>query len=348
MKKRLEETRLRQEAENKLRRLKAELEDTQARNKERGMIVTSQQLLDILAIDTMQIQDEVVIILRKGQNSDPYIHNRSHLLMQSPRFHVWLTSNISGCLLVDGNAQSASERISAMTVVSAMLAQNLPGESETASVIQFFCGLHTDQDENLSGPRGLLRSLLAQLVHIFNLQLNFVHSNEYDEFKRFHTSRLCVLIGVLIKQLPKGSVLFCIIDGISLYENDDWMQETSFALRKIIDLSYDPQVQATFKVLITSPLASRYIARHISAQDHLALPRDSAENDGTPLTRRQFMMQSRRRQEKGATLGDSRFGQSRHMSDDGFDESFDNDEVDEEVDEGFVEGDFNEGNFGER
>ena len=286
------------------------------------MIVTTTKLLKLLAVDMARIKNEAVTIIRRGRSSDQSVHDRGHLLMQHWTFQAWMASGQSKCLLVDGNAGSAAERVSAMTVVCALLAHSLP--NETAGIITYFCGLHTDPADALGGPCGILRAILAQVILDYSVHLGFVDSEEYDDLQRFDLRRLCILLRVSIKKLPAGVVLFCMIDGVSLYEKDGWLEETCYALKTICDLTRDSEVSATFKLLVTSPLASRYMARYVQEGDHLILPRDLRGGSGGPISNRQLMMQSRR------------------MAD----EDKDSEEIDGmSFDEGFVDGDYDEGNF---
>ena len=286
------------------------------------MIVTTKKLLELLAVDTAMLENEAAAMLRRGHGSDQSIHDRSHLLMRNRTFQAWLASGHSKRLLVDGNAGSASERVSAMTVVCALLAHSLP--NETSSTITYFCGLHTDPADTLSGPCGMLRATLAHLIHTYNVHLDFVDSEEYDELQRFDLRRLCILLRVLMKKLPAGVVIFCMIDGISLYEKDDWLEGTCYTLRMIGDLTRDPELSAIFKLLVTSPLASRYMGKYVPEEDRLVLPRDLGKGDGSSISNRQLMMQPRRMVDE-----DKDVERSEEMC----------------LDEGFVEGDFDEGNF---
>ena len=321
---RLEESRKREEAERSQQETETRLRLAEDRlkqhaNEHQGMLVRPAQLLSILAVeDPTQISRDVQDVIRRGQISDQSLHGRGHFLMQSPKFQVWLSSAQSRCLLVDGNAESSLERVSAMSVVCALLAQSLP--NETARVVTFFCGLNTRMDNALSGPQNLLRNLLAQLIDTYKLSTNFVDGSAYHELQRFDLHRLCTLFVELVKKLPHGAVLFCLIDGISWYENEEWVQETCLVIQTITNLTRDPEIRAVFKILIASPVASRYVRNCVSVQDHLGLPHDVAACDGSPLSRRQMMMQSRRQTVET------------------FDEYV-------EEDEGYGEGSFDEGNI---
>ena len=146
------------------------------KGKKSESILESHQILELLAIDCTEVAKDLASMLRLGRAADLSYHNRGSLLMQSRKFQDWLTSTSPIFLLVDGNGQSAIERTSAMTFVSALLAQSLSDEG--AFCIHFFCGLHTTRSDDLSGPSGLLRVLLAQLVNIHTFRVGFTDNGD--------------------------------------------------------------------------------------------------------------------------------------------------------------------------
>lgn len=254
------------------------------------MIVRSEELLEILGADHGRNRMDIDDAIRGGQLLGFAVHGRGHMLMQDPKFQAWLTSAQSRSLLVDGNAGSSMERISAMSVVCALLAQSLP--TETASTISYFCGARAGQDEQLTGPVNLIRDLLVQLVLNNKFDTSFLRGRAYQELQQFDLRRLCLLLVEMVKKLPYGVVLFCIVDGISWLEEEERSQELCFAVHTLSSLIYDPEVRAVFKLLITSPLASRHVVEYFPAQDRLCLLHEVAESDGTPLTRRHVDMHS--------------------------------------------------------
>ena len=291
------------------------------------MVLTSHQFLEVLAIDYTEILENLRSMLHRGRVAELSYHNRGSLLMRFPRFRNWLTSTSPDFLLVDGNGGSAADRASAMTFVSALLAQTLSDEG--TSCIHHFCGLHTSRSDELSGPRGLLRALLAQLVSLFAFHIGFTRKNEYDEVQRFDTIRLCVLFRELVKDIPEGIVLVCVIDGVSFYEASDWADDLRLVLETLNDLTRDPEVWAAFKVLVTSAVTSRQAIKYIPREDHLMLPSDVGNGSDCPLTARHFKMQMSRSTELCAR---SQSLESLHSI---FPEAMDNDE-------GFVDGNFEE------
>lgn len=310
--------------EDQWQSLPIDSEEAQDHNK-RGMILESHQLLELLAINITEIAKNLTGMLRLGRAADLSYHNRGSLLMRSPKFQNWLTTTSPIFLLVDGNGPSAAERTSAMTFVSALLAQSLSDEG--ASCIYYFCGLHTSRSDHLSGPSGLLRALLAQLVNLHVFRVGFTDNNEYHELQRFDTIRLCVLFSELVEDLPDGSVLVCVIDGVSLYETSEWAEELRQILETLNALTRDTKVRAVFKVLVTSALASRQAIRYIPHEDHLMLPWEAGDGADSPLTARHLKMQTRRSIESRAR------GQSPESLQSIFPDAVDDDE-------GFVDGDF--------
>lgn len=179
-----------------------------------------------------------------------------------------------------------------MTFVCALLAQSLSDEG--VSCIHHFCGLHKTSNDDLNGPSGLLRGLLAQLVNLHAFRIGFTNNAEYHELQRFDTMRLCALFAELIMDLPPGFVLVCIIDGVSLYETADWAEDLCKVLETFNSLTRDPNVCAIFKVLATSAMASRQAVRYIPPEDHLMLPSDDGNEISSPLTAQHMKMYARR------------------------------------------------------
>lgn len=286
--------------EGQVQSLTINLEQAQAQNKS-GMILESHQLLELLAINQQEMAKDLTSMLRLGRAADLSSHHRGSLLMQSPKFQNWLTSTSPIFLLVDGSGDSATERTSAMTFVSALLAQSLSDEG--AFCIHYFCGLHTIRSDDLNGPSGLLRALLAQLFNLHAFRVGFTDNNEYHELQRFDTNRLCALFSESVKELPESFVLVCVIDGVSLYETSEWAEDLRWILETLNDLTRDPDVCAVFKVLATSALASRQAIRYIPGEDHLILPLDAGDGAENPLTPRHFQMQPGRSMGSRTQLG---------------------------------------------
>ena len=276
-----------QAAESKLRVASVQLEH---RHQQHGMIVRSDDLLRYLSVDPRRIVLDVKDTIRGGQLLDYAVHGRSHMLTQDPKFQDWLSSANSACLLVDGNSGSAMERISAMSVVCALLAENLP--NEVASTISYFCGIRAGEDEMAKSSVNLVRDLLAQIIYTYRLDTTFLEIGAFSEFQHFNLRRLCSLFIEMVKKLPYGAVVFCIIDGITWIEEDECLEDTCYVLQVLSNLTHDPGVRSIFKLLITSPLASHYARELIPIEEQLSLLREVTESDGTPFTSKHLGLQS--------------------------------------------------------
>ena len=146
----------------------------------------------------------------------------------------------------------------------------------------------------MSGPSGLLRALLAQLVTLYTFRIGFTHYNDYHELQRFDVVRLCALFSELVKDLPEGFILVCVIDGVSFYETSEWADDLRLVLETLNALTRDPEVWAAFKVLVTSAVANRQAIDYIPRENHLMLPSDAGNGPDSSLTARHFRMQMRR------------------------------------------------------
>lgn len=306
--------------------LNVNLNEGQSHQK-RGMILESLQLLELFAVNYTKVAEDLTSMLRLSRAADLSYHNRGSLLLRSPKFQNWLTSTSPIFLLVDGNGNSAIERTSAMTFVSALLAESL--SEEGVACIHHFCGLHRTRDEDLTGPIGLLRALLLQLVSCYTFCVGFTNNSDYHGLQQFDSVHLCALLSELIMDLPLGFVLVCIIDGVSFYETTDWAEDLRTILETLNSLTRDPKVYAVFKVLVTSAMASRQATRYIQREDHLTLPVDAGDGANSPLTARQLKTQARR------SVGSRARDQSPEPLQSIFPEAMDDDE-------GFVDGIFDD------
>lgn len=258
------------------------------------LLISQQQLVTILAVDLERAVHDSQITIRQGMSLDPSSQGAAYTLMRNLNFEIWLKSGETRVLLVDGNSPSAStSRTSPMSLICATLVQSLV-DVRAATCVQFFCGLHTSWNDPLSGPTGLIRSLISQLLPIQTFDLSFVDSRSYlDQIHARELGHLCDLFQRLLHQIPIYTVVFCIIDGVSLYERSEWVEDTCFVVQRLREITESPALNATFKLLLTSPGRCRYIKNYIERRDQLVLPQDAGGNMPI-LTRRRMAMQLRR------------------------------------------------------
>ena len=252
--------------------------------------ITCNELLRILDADAHSASGELELVYRHGASSDMSSYGPAQWIFQHGEFQDWLATNASQLLLIEGNMSTHTlERISPTSYICAVFLQTLKNIPRQAS-IYFFCGLHSTWNSPFPSARGLMRSLIAQLISLFDFELDFIRSQKIlDEIKTHEPDHLFKLFRNLVKRLPEDTVLFCIIDGIFHFETEEWMHEACFIVRKFRELAEDDQIGTVFKLLLINPIPTRHVSEHIGTWPHLLVPRDVDESQ-RGLSERQVMM----------------------------------------------------------
>lgn len=175
---------------------------------------------------------------------------RAEQMIGTPEFHHWTTSPRSSRLLVHGDFDHA-EHTSPFTILCATIVEGLRASRGVISLV-FFCGYHLQRDEYYGGT-AMIRSLIAQLLRQFPAS-SIAPDPDFSMSEIEHGSedQLGRLFIHLVRQLPMGTTIFCLIDGIKEYEREEYlhgMDEVIFSLRKLVDEGSP----ANFKLLLTSP-----------------------------------------------------------------------------------------------
>jgi hypothetical protein len=91
-------------------------------------------------------------------------------LISMEQFRNWMGLPFPNVLLVDGHCRDQGQgRTSPLSIFCASMAAML-SQNDSNVVLHFFCGHHSNpQHDAVSGPAGLLRSLIAQLILYPNL-----------------------------------------------------------------------------------------------------------------------------------------------------------------------------------
>lgn len=236
-----------------------------------GPKINQRKLCRILRYDPEMAESDIQKAIAEGLAFSLPVQERAEYLMASPKFKAWFTARYSQVMLVNGNADD--DRLSPMSFACGLLANSLFSCAGPIT-LSFFCGLHTDSRNNETGARPMLASLICQLLNRYQgFDLSFLVPGQVPELEDHETDTLCNLFVALIQQLPPKKVIFCIIDGISFYENGDKRKDCCKVIAAIADLVEDPeQTQAVFKFLITSPSISRWSTKCLARKDVYNLP----------------------------------------------------------------------------
>lgn len=195
-----------------------------------GPLISELDLMRILDVDYHHWTEDLKFVLKQAARQSREDQGRARWLMRTPGFQSWMERPQNSLLLVDG--AMTLERVSPMSVLTATLTLTLL-QAPSAVVVYFFCGSHldTDAEAELSGTGGMLRSLIAQLVLQISPSpdLRGINSHGFlDDCSKRHFPALCEVLRLLVEQLPPQTTLYCLLDGVSWYEQQHWVQELLF------------------------------------------------------------------------------------------------------------------------
>lgn len=207
--------------------------------------------------------------------------------MQSPKLHTWITSTEPSILLVNGNYNGPA-RQSPLSFVCAKLMDSIqPNLQETGArkplilAHAFFCGQHMSPEDPDSGLSGLMRSLLAQLILAYP-DFNPTIVQRMRDINSNDINKPCEIFYTLISQVPPETMIFCMVDGITLYESSTaQMKEARKITQTLVDITNSCKENGCiFKALLTSPGNSRAIYKDLEKTDVIWMPRNISSQGG--------------------------------------------------------------------
>jgi len=219
------------------------------------------ELISFMAVDNNHLPD-ISRILEISARFDTDEMKLAFAMANSTDVQTWLHAN-RGILFLNGSGDTTAARESPISASLASLVFRIPESSQTI-VLHFFCGLHSEFNQTACGPTGLIRSLIAQLCLEYDFNLTFVSSQAYRDGIRDHdVQTLCETFSAMVSQLPPDCDLYCIIDGISWFENPRWRDDLIATFAYICYLCVDAYCQARFKLLVSGPVRSLLLTREL-------------------------------------------------------------------------------------
>ena len=212
-------------------------------------------------------------------------------MVTTPRFRHWHLADASHLLLVEGHcAEYNIGHLSPMSIFCAFVSSRLQAAEasqelrlENTILLWVFCGERMDLSESCSGPGGLIRSLVIQLLVAWprtalppNLDILERLPELCLDVRQHNANALCQLFHELLMQLPRVCNVLCIIDGVSCYETEAWGWEAEMLMliQCLRDSAYDMQRarhRAILKVLLTSAEKSISVAHYVDEESQLDL-----------------------------------------------------------------------------
>ncbi|KAI1126964.1 hypothetical protein F5Y10DRAFT_266676 [Nemania abortiva] len=248
-----------------------------------GASISVLGLMRILDVDHHHATKDLRFVLKQASRMSSENKGRARWLMRTPNFHNWMKAPQHSLLLVDG--AMTLERVSPMSVLTATLAISML-QNPATNVIYFFCGknMKVDAEDELSGPQGMLRSLITQLMLHINPSPNLSGINSHEflyDCRRRHLPALCEVLRILIEQITPQTTLYCLLDGVSWYEQGRWVEELLFLVglfRDVMKHTNGPYL----KLLMTSADRSRATRSAVNTEwEYVSLA--AASIDSMPL-----------------------------------------------------------------
>ena len=234
--------------------------------------------VDIGEVDTAA--EDASSILRIISSLSSGSQDRAVALIMSPIMQAWLTSAVSLPLLVNGQMFSTEgeTRQSPLSYFCAKLVDSIfprnkslqTRTNRTVFAVRWFCGQHTnmydygpEMTDYDAHPPGMLNNMLAQLITQL-LECPSLPQLEDLSLTRNNPQliELCTLFSLLVRALPRGLILFVVIDGISYYEDEERREECMEVLSTLTELTRESSESANgclVKLLVTAPLRSHYV-----------------------------------------------------------------------------------------
>ncbi|RSL55913.1 hypothetical protein CEP54_009122 [Fusarium duplospermum] len=205
-------------------------------------------------------------------------------IIHTKHFQDWIRSPLSAKLLVhwDGHLPKTLADMSPLTLFCVSMTQILRANHRFVTGL-WICGRHADPYENYAGGYCMVASLVDQLLrdHDFDM-FSLVESGDID-FDRIQPGQpgaleeLLKILELLVQQLPETITLFCLIDGVILFEREE--ADALPVLACLLRLAGEPNLRAAVKILFTSCVLASRISKALPTVSLLVIERGVAQDD---------------------------------------------------------------------
>ena len=226
--------------------------------------------------------------LELADELDPIAIDRASWVMGAQEFQSWLEITSSRAILINGNSDPM-DNTSPLSLFCAHMT-HLFVAAKSVIVISYFCGLHMDPiTDGRSNAQSMMISLIGQLLlqarqkHV-QFDLSFMVKEKLQLLAEHDVKTSCRIFRDLVIQLPKDMVIFCVIDGISLYESANGVADLLLVWQRLNELLAHKKLKAVMKLLATSPGQTSYLHDEniITLGDVLLMPEEiDGDRQGT-------------------------------------------------------------------
>ena len=225
-------------------------------------------LLEILDINRGQEVVDLSMILRQSAEFDTASKSLLATILANPRFQRWITAGSADLIYVEGHLDSTNfGRTSPVSYICANLVLLFRDQPDTMT-LHFFCGQHVASNDGLRGPKGLLRSILAQFLETWpEVPLDNIDLSDFqDNHELTPIDVFCRIFDQVVIQAPIHATICCIIDDLSQFEKSHWTEDYSTLLHLLDHLVNFEGSGPKVKVFVTSPTRSRWLREAVQEE----------------------------------------------------------------------------------
>ena len=227
-----------------------------------------QQLLTGLEYEDSVLEQDVEAKLQTIWTLPRQDQDRVVAIMRSHKLQTWITNTHSSALLINANHRGSTKQQPTSFICAKLLDSIALSPSHASLPLAFFCGEHLQPDDPDSGPAGMMRSLLAQLLLAYP-DFDLATIQQLQQLNFDDVADLCDVFDLLVAQLPRYMVVFCVLDAVSFFEDDDAVcEEASVVVQALVDVvERTREVGCAFKLLLMSPWNSRILYSNMCDQE---------------------------------------------------------------------------------
>lgn len=217
----------------------------------------AESIFNSFALPSGRESDNDYVMARRGSVPQIYHKQAFSSLFWDPTFSWWLFNRQPGKLLVKAGFRETisdttseySKNISQMSVLCSEMYLALD-PCKGVYCLYFCCGLHRDPSQRGSGGKGLIKSLLVQLRGQHDFTSGWVNRDDLQSAAQNNLAALCDLFLGCVRQLPRKSILFCLIDGAEHYEEEGFRCEFHLVVLRLTRMVDDEKQLCCMKFLM--------------------------------------------------------------------------------------------------
>lgn len=239
--------------------------------------INQEALRRILDIPELDHIDTALVVKKKAQ-LPPRQMAQAEQVVNTSLFREWMVSPHSARLLVQWELPTPPRTVGGVSPLSAFcdtMARALKARGRRFLPVLWFCGRHVDAADpeynTYIGAHSMLRSLVDQLLRQYEFDLRpLYHDLELRSLQAVNSEQLVKILDWLVRRLSRSATVVFIVDGVVLFEREEFRAEALPALSSLLRLASDPSVPAAVKVLFASTPGTD-VVRAAFEQDGLIL-----------------------------------------------------------------------------